>query len=80
MPDSSHNDDPEVDSETTCHAQITLGRDAQNRGTAVAATFREEVKDITYEGEKSNAHTVSQRSGTLRYRGTPADMRFEEIK
>src|SRR5215469_230570 len=50
--DSSHNDDPEVDSETTYRAQITLDRGAENRGTAVAATFREEFKDITYEGEK----------------------------
>jgi len=78
--DSSHSDDPEVDSETTYRAQIALDRDAQNRGTAVAATFHEEVKYITYEGEKTNAHTVSQRSGTLRYRWIPAAMHFEEIK
>ena len=78
--DSSHNDDPEVDSETTYRAQITLDRDAQNRCTAVAATFREEVKDITYEGDKAKAHTESQRSGTLRYRWISAAMYFEEIK
>lgn len=78
--DSSHSDDPEVDSETTYRAQITLDRDAQNRGKEVAATFREEVKEITYEGEKANPHTVSQRSGTLRYRWTPASLHFEEIK
>jgi hypothetical protein len=78
--DSSHSDDPEVDSETTYRAQITLDRDAQNRGREVAATFREEVKDITYEGEKANPHTVSQRSGTLRYRWIPASLHFEEIK
>ncbi len=78
--DSSHSDDPEVDSETTYRAQITLNRDAQNRGREVAATFREEVKDITYEGEKANPHTVSQRSGTLRYRWIPASLHFEEIK
>ena len=35
---------------------------------------------ITYEGEKANAHTVSPRSGTLRYRWIPASMHFEEIK
>ena len=78
--DSSHSDDPEVDSETTYRAQIALDRDAQNRGKEVAATFREEVKEITYEGEKANPHTVSQRSGTLRYRWTPASLHFEEIK
>ncbi len=78
--DSSHSDDPEVDSETTYRAQITLDRDAQNRGKEVAATFREEVKEITYQGEKANPHTVSQRSGTLRYRWTPASLHFEEIK
>ena len=78
--DSSHSDDPEVDSETTYRAQVTLVRDAQNRGSEVTVTFREEVKDITYEGEKANPHTVSQRSGTLRYRWTPASLHFEEIK
>jgi hypothetical protein len=78
--DSSHSDDPEVDSETTYRARITLNRDAHNRGTAVVATFHEEVKDITYEGEKANAHTMSQRSGTQRYRWVLASMHFEEIK
>jgi hypothetical protein len=78
--DSSHADDPEVDSETTYRAQITLGRDPQNRASEVAVTFHKEVKDITYEGEKANPHTVSQRSGTLRYRWTPASLHFEEIK
>ena len=78
--DSSHSDDPEVDSETTYRAQITLDRDAQNRAREVAASFHEEVKDITYEGEKANPHTVSQRSGTLRYRWIPASLHFEEAK
>jgi hypothetical protein len=78
--DSSHSDDPEVDTETTYRAQITLNRDAQNQVTAVSDTFREEVKDITYEGDKANAHTVSQHSGTLRYRWISPSMHFEEIK
>jgi hypothetical protein len=76
--DSSHSDDPEVDSETTYRAQITLAREAQNRCGEVAATFREEVKEISYEGEKANPHTVSQRSGTLRYRWIPASVHFEK--
>ena len=62
---SSPSDDPEVDSETTYRAQIALDRDAQNRAREIAATFREELKDITYEGEKANSHIVNQRSGTL---------------
>ncbi len=78
--DSSHSDDPDVDSETSYRAQITLDRDLQNRDQEVAATFHEEVKEITYEGEKANPHTVSQRSGTLRYRWTPASLHFEAIK
>lgn len=78
--DSSHDDDPEVDSETTYRAQITLDRDGQNLGTAVTVTFREEIKYITYEGDKANAQTVSQRSGTLHYRWIPSSMHFEEIK
>src|SRR5581483_8972160 len=35
--DSSHSDDPEVDTETTYHAQIIVNRDAQNGRIAVAA-------------------------------------------
>jgi hypothetical protein len=78
--DSSHSDDPEVDTETTYRAQIAVDRDAQNRGREIAATFHEEVKDITYAGEKANPHIVSQRCGTLRYRWIPASLHFEEIK
>lgn len=78
--DSSHSDDPEIDSETTYRAHLTLDRDAHSRVSVIAAAFREEVKDITYEGEKASSHTVSQRSGTLHYRWVPASMRFEEIK
>ena len=78
--DSSHSDEPEVDTETAYRAQITLARDAQNRVREVAATFRDEVKDITWEGAKANPHTVSERSGTLRYRWNPASLLFEEIK
>lgn len=78
--DSSHSDDPDVDSETTYRAQVTLDRDAQNRGTEVTVAFREEVKDITYEREKANAHIVSQGSGRSRYRWVPASMHFEETK
>lgn len=78
--DSSHSDDPEVDTETTYWAQIAVNRDAQNRGREIAATFHGEVKDITYAGEKANPHIVSQRSGTLLYRWIPASLHFEEIK
>jgi len=78
--DSSHDDDPEIDSETTYRAQVTLDRDAQNRGSEVTATFGEEVKEITYEGEKATPHIISQRSGALRYRWIPASLHFEEIK
>jgi hypothetical protein len=78
--DSSHCDEPEVDSETTYRAQIALDRDAQKLVREVAATFREEVKDITWDGAKANPHTVSERSGTLRYRWNPASLLFEEKK
>lgn len=78
--DSSHSDDPEVDSETTYRAQITLDRGAQKLVREVTATFREEVKDITWDGAKANPHTVSERSATLRYRWNPASLLFEEIK
>lgn len=78
--DSSHSDDPDVDSETTYRAQVTLDHDPQSRATAVTVAFHEEVKDITYEGEKANAHIVSQRSGRSRYRWVPGSMHFAESK
>jgi len=78
--DSSHSDDPEVDSETTYRAQITLDRDAQKLVREVVATFREEEKEITWDGAKAIPHTVSQRSGTLRYHWNSARLLFEEVK
>jgi hypothetical protein len=57
-----------------------LDRGAQDRTREIAATPLEELKDITYEDEKANAHAVSQRSGTRRYRWIPGSLRFEEIK
>jgi hypothetical protein len=78
--DASHSDDPEVDSETTYRAQITLDRDAQKRVREVTAAFREEVKDITWDGAKANPHTVSERSGTLRYRWNSVRLLFEKAK
>ncbi len=78
--DSSHSDDPEVDSETTYRAQITLDRDAQKLVREAAATFHEEEKDITWDGTKAIPHTVSERSGTLRYRWNPRSFKFQEIK
>jgi hypothetical protein len=78
--DSSHSDDPEIDSEVTYRAQITLHRDERKLVREATAAFREEVKDITWDGAKANPHIVSVRSGTLRYRWNPASLHFEEIK
>lgn len=78
--DSSHSDDPEVDSETTYRAQMTFDRDGQNHVREITATFREEEKEITWDGAKAIPHTVSRRSGTLRYRWNPASLKFEGIK
>ncbi len=78
--DSSHSDDPEVDSETTYRAELKLERDSSRKVTGVTVTFREEIKDITWEGAKANPKIVSRRSGTLRYHWNPASRVFEEIK
>ena len=78
--DSSHSDDPDVDSETTYRAEVKFDRDSHNLVTAATATFHEEVKDITWENGKAEPHTVSQRTGTLRYRWNPALLQFEEVK
>ncbi len=78
--DSSHCDDPEVDSETTYRAQITLERGPRGTVREVVSTFTEEEKEISYEGEKAVPRIASQRSGTLRYRWNAQRLTFEDIK
>jgi len=78
--DSSHSDNPDVDSETTYRAEVKFDRDTRNLVTAATSIFREEVKDITWESGTPEPHTVSQRSGTLRYRWNPTTFSFEEVK
>jgi hypothetical protein len=78
--DSSHSDDPDVDSATTYRGQIALDRDARHRVREVAVTFREAVEDITYEGGKPNRHVVSRRSGARRFRWNPGRLKFDEVR
>jgi hypothetical protein len=75
----SHND-VEGDTQTTYSSEIKFERDAQARVTSVVATFREEEKDVTWNGSVAKYHTRRQRTGTLRYRWNPARFQFEEIK
>ena len=76
--DASHCDDPEVDTETTYHAEVKFERDSSDRIIAVTATFQEETKEFS--GEIAKPRTVSRRTGALRYRWNPAGFQFEEIK
>jgi hypothetical protein len=78
--DSSHSDDPEVDTETTYRAKIEFEPDTNGRVIAVTSTFREEIKDITWDGGKASSRIVDQPSGALHYRWNPATLKFEEVK
>ena len=78
--DSSHSDDPDVDSETTYHADITFERDTNNLVTAARAVFHEKVVEITWEADKANPHTVSEHSGTLRFQWDPSSFQFEKAR
>jgi hypothetical protein len=78
--DSSHSDDPEVDTETTYHADLKFERGLDNLARAANATFREKVVDTTWESGKAKHHTVSERSGTLRFRWNPTTFKFEEVR
>ena len=75
--DSSHSDDPEVDTETTYHADITFERDTNNLVVAARAIFHEKVVDTTWEANKANPHTVSERSGTLLFKWNASSFKFE---
>lgn len=78
--DSSHSDDPEVDTETTYHADVTFQRDTNNLVTSASAVFREKVADITWETNKANPHTVSEHSGTLQYQWNASNFKFEKAR
>lgn len=78
--DSSHSDDPEVDTETTYHADITFAHDTSNLVTAAKAVFHEQVTDTTWEANKANSHTLSERSGTLQYQWNPSTFKFEKAR
>jgi len=78
--DSSHSDEPEVDSATTYRAQIAFDRNTQGLVREITATFRETVEDTTYEGEKPNPHIVSRRSGVLRFRWNPDRLQFDRLE
>jgi len=75
--DSSHSDDPEVDSETTYRAELTLERGAGGLVTAINAAFGGETKEFVGDAPPRIA---DQRSGTLRYRWNPTSMVFAEMK
>ncbi len=78
--DSSHSDDPEIDTETTYRADVNFEHDSNSFVTAASAAFHETVKDITWESGKARAHTASERSGTLRFRWNPTIFKFEKIQ
>jgi len=73
-------DDVDGDTQTLYHADVTFEKDSQARVISVVAAFREEEKDVTWNGSVAKYHTRSQRTGTLRYRWNPARFQFEEIK
>ena len=78
--DSSHSDDPEVDPETTYHAEVTFERGRNNLVTGVSAVFHEKVVDLTWEANKANPHTVSEHSGTLQFQWNPATFKFDKAR
>lgn len=78
--DSSHSDDPEVDTETTYHADITFAHDATNLVIAARAVFHEKVVDTTWESNQAHPHTVGERSGTLHFEWNPSTFKFEKAR
>jgi hypothetical protein len=78
--DSSHSDDPEVDTETAYHADITFERDTNDLVTAASVAFHEKIVDTTWEANKANPHTVSEHSGTLKFKWNPSSFEFDEIR
>ena len=73
-------DDVDGDTQTLYRAEVKFETDSQARVTSIVATFREEEKDVTWNGSVAEYHPRGQRTGTLRYRWNPARFQFEEIK
>jgi len=73
-------DDVDGDTQTLYRAEVKFETDSPARVTSIVATFREEEKDVTWNGSVAEYHPRGQRSGTLRYRWNPARFQFEEIK
>jgi hypothetical protein len=78
--DSSHSDDPEVDTDTIYHADIRFERDTNALVTAASAAFHEKVVDTIWEANKPNPHTVSEQSGRLHYQWNPSCFIFDEVR
>ncbi len=76
--ESSHSDDPEIDSETTYRAEVKFECDSTGHVAAVTAPFHEESKEFS--GDKPEPQNVNRRSGTLRYYWNPASLTFDQIK
>lgn len=73
-------DDVDGDTQTLYRAEVKFETDSPARVTSIVATFREEEKDVTWDGSVAEYHPRGQRTGTLRYRWNPARFLFEEIK
>ena len=73
-------DDVDGDTQTLYRAEVEFETDSQARVTSIVVTFREEEKDVTWNGSVAEYHSRAQRTGALRYRWNPARFQFEEIK
>jgi hypothetical protein len=78
--DSSHSDNPEVDSTTTYRAEVNFEGGAKGFVSGVTATFREETEEFRGESAIAEPHTVSKRSGVLRFRWNLRTFKFEAAR
>jgi hypothetical protein len=76
--DTSHCDDPEVDTETTRHSEVKYERETNNYDSALSITFHETVVDTHWESGKPEPQTISDQSDTQRFRWNAATFKFEE--
>lgn len=73
-------DDVDGDTQTTSNTEVHFERDSHGRVTSIVGTFREEEKDVTWNGAAPKYHSRAQRTATLHYRWNPTRFRFEEVK
>lgn len=78
--DSSHSDDPDIDTETLYHADWQFEPGGREPTAFLVVHFQERVVETTWESGHAQPVVASQRSGTRRYRWNSKTFKYAEVR